>query len=140
MKAFLDIFRDLDNAQTEEQKIEILRANKSPALMDILRYGMHPNGGLYTSEVPPYKDENTPDGLAFSNLYAEVKRLYAIHKDYNLPAKRKEEILIQMLESLGTEAPILEQIITRKFKSINREIVDRAFPGLIERTENRIAV
>lgn len=140
MKAFVDIFRDLDNAKTEEQKVEILRSNKSPALLDILRYGFHPNGELFTTKIPSYAKDPTPDGLAFTTMYSEVKRLYTLRKDFNLTENRKNEILVQMLEALGSEAPILEQIVSRKFASLNRETVDIAFPGLIERTETRVAV
>ena len=131
MKAFVDIFRELDNASTEDQKIAILRSNSSPALFDLLRYGLSPTQVLYTDKVPTYTKDEAPDGLAFSHLYAEMKRFYLLTKDYPISQERKEQILIQILESLGTEAPIMEQLVTRKFKSLSRDTVETAFPGLI---------
>ena len=72
-----------------------------------------------------------------SNLYSESKRFYILAKDYPLAEKRKEEILIQILESLGSEAPIMEQIIQRKFNSLTKGTVDAAFPGLIAGVEQK---
>ena len=46
--------------------------------------------------------------------------------------KRKNELLTQLLESLHpTEAKIVEQMIAGEIPSIDREIVDLAFPNLI---------
>jgi len=131
MKDFVDIFREIDAAQNEEQKIRILRDNISPAMIDLIKYTLHENGEFFTTEVPDYTKDPTPDGLAFSNLYAEIKRFYVFRKDYPLSPKRKAELLIQTLESLGTEAPIFEQVIRRNFKSLTLETVNKAFPNLI---------
>ena len=137
MQAFVDIFCALDNASSEEEKVQILRQNKSPAMIDLLRWAYHPNGEFYTNTPPTYTPDESPDGLAMSNLYSESKRFYILAKDYPLAEKRKEEILIQILESLGSEAPIMEQIIQRKFNSLTKGTVDAAFPGLIAGVEQK---
>lgn len=131
MKDFVDIFREIAVAQTEDQKIRILRDNASPALIDLMKYTFHENGEFFTTEVPDYTKDPTPDGLAFSNLYNEVKRFYVFRKDYPLAPKRKQELLVQTLESLGTEATIFEQVIRRKFDSLTIETINKAFPNLI---------
>jgi hypothetical protein len=138
MQAFIDIFHAIDNASSEEEKVHILRQNKSPAMIDILRWAYHPNGEFYTTTVPTYIPDESPDGLSMSNLYSESKRMYILAKDYPVDAKRKEEILIQILESLGSEAPIMEQIVQRKFKSLTKETVSAAFPGLFEVVEQKV--
>jgi hypothetical protein len=62
----------------------------------------------------------------------EYRRFYLYTKENPVTEKRKNELLVQLLESLHpSEATIVENMISREIPEIDREVVDLAFPTLI---------
>jgi hypothetical protein len=139
-----EIFDMVKNEPNRINKIQILRTHNTPALREVLKFGLHPGYKMYTNIVPKYKADHAPEGLSFSSLFNEYKRLYIFldpvleriytkGKTTKLP--RKNQILIEMMESINPgESKILESMITCTFEKqtgISKTLVEEAFPGLL---------
>jgi hypothetical protein len=117
---------------TPKDKANILRAHGSPALQEVLKYTYDPKVTWYCQKAPAYTPDPAPEGLAFTNLMIEYRRLYVFQKDNPVSEKRKNELLIQLLESVHpSEAKTVEQMIEGEIPGLPREVVDIAFPNLI---------
>lgn len=117
---------------SDKDKANILRAHGSPALQEVLRYTYDPVVKWYCEKAPPYTADPAPEGLAFTSLMIEYRRLYVFQKENPVTEKRKNELLIQMLESIHpTEAKTVEHMIEGEIPGISRDVVDIAFPNLI---------
>ncbi len=126
-----EILEQVSQAQTENEKINILRRNYSPALEDVLHWAYDSNIVFYTKTIPQYTPDQSPEGLSLTSLYNEHKRFYMFLKDSRIDSSRKNVLLIQMLESLGSkESKILEQIISKNIEAVSRELAEKAYPGL----------
>ena len=129
-----EIFQQVSQAQTENEKINILRKNYSPALEDVLHWAYDPNIVFFTRTTPPYTPDQSPEGLSLTSLYSEHKRFYMFLKNSRIDSSRKNVLLIQMLESLGDkEAKILEQVINKNISCISKELAEKAYPGLFNK-------
>jgi len=138
-KSFSEIFAEL-KGKTEQEQVQILRNNNSPALKALLFYGLRSKTDFYTNVVPPYKKDFPPEGYSFSSLFTEHRRLYVFLNDQlehqktgkvtSLP--RKHNLLIGLLESISPdESQILESIIKGTFSQetgITSELATLAFP------------
>lgn len=134
-KLIHEVLEEAQKKRAKKDKIEILKANNSGALQDILR-------GTYDDRIvwllpqgapPPYtpnRPESTP-----SNLLREcVKFKYLVKgpgDDVN-PVKR-ESIFIGILEAIDPkDAVLLLDMINKKpIKGITKEVVKEAFPNLL---------
>jgi hypothetical protein len=129
-----EVLEEVSQANTEEQKISILRKNYSPALEDVFQWAYNPNIQLFTNKIPPYTPDQSPDGLSLTTLYSEHKRFYMFLKESRITEERKTILLIQMLEALGVnEAKVLEYIVTKNIPSVSKELVEKAYPNLFTR-------
>ena len=129
-----EVLEEVSQANTEEQKISILRKNYSPALEDVFQWAYNPNIQLFTNKIPPYTPDQSPDGLSLTTLYSEHKRFYMFLKESRITEERKTILLIQMLEALGVnEAKVLEYIVTKNIPSVSKELVEKAYPNLFAR-------
>jgi hypothetical protein len=127
-----EIFEKAGEATKKEEKQNILRSNRTPALMTILYMTYHPSI-KFSTKVPTYKKEDVPTGMAMNSLYAEAKRLYIWRADYTLDQRRKDQLLVQMLESLDAkEAELVEQIFKKKlkYKGLTYNFIAETFPEL----------
>lgn len=129
-----EIFQQISQADTEEQKISLLRKNYSPAMEDVLQWAYNPNIKLFTKEIPPYTPDQSPDGLAVTSLYSEHKRFYMFLNDTKINTDRKIILLIQMLEAVSSnEAKVLENIIKKNIPDLSKSLVEKAYPGIFSR-------
>lgn len=129
-----EILEQVSQAQTEIEKVNILRKNYSPALEDVLHWAYDPNVIFFTDKIPPYTIDQSPEGLTMTSLYSEHKRFYLFLRESRIEQNRKTVLLIQMLEALGQkESKILEQIITKKIDSVSKDLVEKAYPGIFTR-------
>ena len=96
---------------------------------------------LYRNDLPPFTSDGSPEGLAPTSIYSEIKRFYLFRKDYNLNTKRKDEILTQILESVNSmEATLIRSLFEGTFAEtygISRDIATRAFPDLFPKAVSR---
>ncbi len=127
-----EILKKAADQKTPKDKANTLRAHSTTALQEVLRYTYDPKITWYCEKAPPYTVDPAPAGLSYTTLMIEHRRLYLYTKENPVAEKRKNELLIQLLESLDpTEAALVEQMISGEIPGIDREIVDLAFPNLI---------
>lgn len=135
---FHELFKLIENAPTKKDKINILQKNKSFALESVLVGMFHPNVEFVFTKEPDWIRHEVPVGMGYSTINQEIHRAYLFEKNNprvspNLTLKRKEELLIQILEALEPkEADIFLMMIMKnpKIKGLNYKLVSEAFPYL----------
>ena len=128
-----EIIKEASQAEKKADKVRILKTNESPALLLTLKFLFDPTVNVYTNTPPEYKQDHAPLGLSFNSLYSEAKKLYIFLKESQITPSRKDQLLLQMLESMH---PVDSELIHNRLKNIsllrlNEKIINEAFPGLI---------
>ena len=139
MKNVYEIFTEFEKASTRDEKINVLRSNDGWALRNILKGSFDPNIKFVINKVPYYKPSDSPPGMSYSSIHKELDRVYLFEENNprvspNLSFKRKEEILIQILEVLeAKESEIFMNMLLKKqkVKGLTPAIVKEAFPDLL---------
>lgn len=77
--------------------------------------------------APPFKPEAAPIGMTPANFTQEMKKLYVFTKARDLPKVRREQLFIQLLESVHpTEAKVLiavkDQALNKLYKNITADL------------------
>lgn len=139
-KSFHEIFTEVDQETSRARKIEILRKYSSPELKTILGYTYDPRvNWLLPETTPPYTAVHENADVE-GRFYYELKKLYLFvagnsDAQRNLKQTRREQLYIQMLESISPEdAKILIAMKDRKlpYKGLTRKLVEEAFPNLVK--------
>lgn len=137
-----EVFEEFVATPGRKKKVEVLRRNRSYALLNVLK-GTFDNDIQFTIKtIPHYNVSDAPIGMGYNTIHQELGRSYIFEKgnprtDPNLTDRRKEEILIQILEGLEKkEAEIFVGMLTKKLNvpGLTTKIVEEAFPGLIMKT------
>jgi len=139
MKNVYEVFTEFESCKTKEDKLYVLRANNSWALKNVLKGTFDPNVKFIFEQAPTYKKSDSPPGMSYSSLHKELDRVYLFEVnsprvDPNLSYKRKEQILIQILEVLeAQEADVFMNMLLKKqkVKGLTYAIVKEAFPELL---------
>jgi hypothetical protein len=139
IKNVYEVFDDFKNAKTKAERIEVLRKNKNFALLSVLQGTFSPNVVFALKKVPEYRIEEVPPGMSYNHINDALRRVYLFVKDHPqcpaaLTEKRKEELLIQILESLEPkEAEVYANMIRKDLKVpyLTPAIVSEAFEGLL---------
>lgn len=132
--AIFEILDMADKAKKKEEKINILRQYYSTALTTVLKYALDPTiKWALPAGVPPYEPSKMEER---SYLYSEARRLYLFIEggNPNLKPARREMLFIEMIQNAHPEdAKILIAAKDKKlpYKSINKKLVNEAFPGLL---------
>ena len=136
-----EILEKVSKLKKKEERIEELRKNgDNRAMLQILQYAYDPRvKWLLPEGKPPYKPTQFLDQE--SNLYTETRRLYLFVEggNPNLTPIKREMLFIGLLENVApADAELLCAIKDKKlpYKTITKEIVNEAFPGLLELNEN----
>jgi hypothetical protein len=138
MKNIYEVFEEYEKASTKEERVAVLRRNENFALKSVLKGTYDPNVKFTIDRVPLYKPSDAPIGLGYTNIHTELDRVYLFEVNNprtstNLSDKRKEHILIQMLEAMEKrEAEVFMNMLLKKqkVKELNAEVVKEAFPNL----------
>jgi hypothetical protein len=140
VKMIYEIFEEFKDAPTRADKIDVLRKNNSFALRTILQGSFDPVVKFTVAKIPDfYMPSDSPPGMGYSNLHVEIEKAYLFEENNpkvspNLTQKRKEEILVSLLEILeAKEANIFIGMILKKqdIADLDADLVKEAFPGLI---------
>ena len=133
-----EIFEKAQKAATDVERMTILRQNNSPVLIDILKMNFDPNVRMQLPEGdPPYKKTGIPMGMADTNLYKEMRRMYTwVNPPPNLHKIKRETLFIQLLESINEkEADLIcavkDKNMTKLYPAITYELVSKTFPGIL---------
>ena len=139
MKNLYEVFAEFEKSPSRQDKINILKNNSSYALREVLKGTFTPNIEFTVTNIPFYKPSDAPPGLGYSSIHQELSRAYLFEKNNpkvsrNLSDKRKEQLLIQILECLEErEAQIYINMLLKKqrVKGLTSNIVKEAFPDLL---------
>jgi hypothetical protein len=135
-----EILEKVSKLKKKEERIEELRKHgDNRAMLQILQYALDPRiKWLLPEGVPPFKKNEYIDQE--TNLYSEVRRLYLFIEggNPNLTTLKREMLFIGMLETISpADAMLLCAAKDKKlpYKTITADIVNEAFPGLLELNE-----
>lgn len=138
-KNLYEIFEEFEAAPTKADKLAVLRNNNRHDLFAVLQMTYHPNIQFMIEKAPTYKADDAPVGMGYSSIHQELSRIYLLVKDHpraspDLTQQRREQILVQMLESLeAKEAEVLLGMVMKKLKvkGLTPSIVKEVYPGII---------
>ena len=134
-----EVFEEFENAHSHKDKIATLQKHSSWALKQILKGTFDPNVKFSLLRAPAYKASDAPTGMGYTSIHQELNRVYLFEENNpriqkGLTGARKEQILIQILESLeAREAKIYLDMLLKKqhVKGLTEAIVREAFPDLL---------
>jgi len=134
MESVAKVLTKINGLKKKEDRIAALQQNNNYTLRSILQGMFDPKVKFPLPEgAPPYKVNQFDEPKALHN---EVPRFYLLMEggNPNLKSQKREQIFIQMLESVNADdAELLIAMKDKKspFKNISKDIVVEAFPGLI---------
>jgi len=104
-KNVYEILDEFAAAGSKQEKLQVLQNNWTPTLVNVLQYAYHPDIKWKVKERPvKYKTPDTLPGVSYSNMNAELRRLYLFREGdpgaEKLTPQKREELLMIMLESL----------------------------------------
>ncbi len=118
---FSEILTKVNNAKDKPKKVAVLKKYDCDSLRMIIKSSFDPNIKwlLPEGEVPYIKNES-PAGEEHSILRKEARKLYHFVKggNDNLPGFKRENMFIQLLESLHADEA--ELLISAKDKKLHR--------------------
>lgn len=131
-KLISEIIYDVRDAKTEEEKIKILRDNKSLALIELMKFAFlekYPK----VENIPKYNPDDSPIGFSYAKLFKQFKSIPYFYEKYDgLQYNKQQKKLVLLLESLHwTEAALLENILRKDTSSFGFDlnILNKAFSG-----------
>lgn len=129
-----EILQEINDRRKNTDRVELLQKYDSQVLRGVLFVALRPELVRWAlpEGVPPYKPSEALDNQSF--FFTEWEKLYVFLADYNLPAWRREQLFIQLLEALTPDDALL--MISLKegkmpYTNIKDKVVDMAFPGLL---------
>jgi len=139
MKNIYEVLDEIEIASGKKEKMQVIEKNLSKTLVDVFELAYHPNYQWLITEMPErYKLPDVLPGAAYSNLSKELRKLYMFQKGNttaeNLTPQRRNEILLQILESLEfREAEVVLGIFSKDLgvKGLNYKFIKEAFPKLL---------
>lgn len=135
-----EIFSLVQRAETEEERIKILKENDCLGVRDILRAGFDdfieftlPKG------VPDYRSFLSKEGIAPTNLLRNTKQFTYFVKygeGDKMKAIKREGIFLRLLEGIHPEdAKILvatkEKRLHEEYSALSKDLVKKVWPKLI---------
>lgn len=130
-----EIVNEAIKIQKKVDKVAYLQRNKSTQLRDILKVMYDKRMQLnIPNSAPPYTPAEHPD--TYGALYREARKIPYFVKGYtgdSLPSMKRENIFIQMLESVHpSDAELLVKMIAQKpLKGLTAAVINNVWPGLV---------
>jgi hypothetical protein len=140
MKHIHQIFDEFETAKNKKERMDIIGKNLSPLLVDVLKLTFHPNYQWMVDDIPEnYKiPQDVLPGITHDTLNNQLRRIYIVQKGNptaeKLTPKRRNELMIQMLESLEPrEAEIIAGILRKDqgVKGLDYKFVKEAFKDML---------
>lgn len=147
MKNVYEKFDEINAQPTLHDKLVTLRNNYDYTLGQVLKGTYDPNVEFVFDKIPDYKPSDAPPGLGYTSIAQELGRIYLFVKNSDrvsrdLTHKRKEEILIQILEALeAREAEVFAGILMKKQKlDLSYDELRKVIPNLLPELSNEETV
>lgn len=139
MKNLYEVFDEFEEAKTKEERMKVIERNLSQHLVDTLQMTFHPDFKWKYKKIPKgYKIPDSPPGMAWSSIGHELRKFYLFREGdpraEQITDKRREELVIQMLESLEPrEVEVVMGIFKKDLgvKGLTYNFVKEAFPNLL---------
>lgn len=139
MKNMYEIFDEFEEVSSKKDKMKVIENNLSKTLHDVLLLTYHPEYEWLVEEMPEnYKIPDTVPGISYCQLGTELRKLYLFRKGHdtaeNLTPRKRNELLIQLLESLEPrEAEVVIGIFKKDqgVRGLNYKFVKEAFPNML---------
>lgn len=139
MKNMYEIFDEIDIALTKKEKMRVIEQNLSQTLVNVLLLTFHPDYKWKYKEFPEnYRIPDTKPGISVCQLGTELRKLYLFREgdstSENLSDKKRNELLLQFLESLEPrEAEVVIGIFKKDqgVDGLTYNFVKEAFPELL---------
>ena len=131
------IFEEVAAASSFGARKKVLLDNESNPLKELLKYAFHPDIKFaLPSGSPPFKTVGSPDEYNPTYLYQNIKKFYLYIEGGHdgLTALRREQLFVQMLESLHPkEAEVVLQVKDKKlkFRGLTYKLVKDTFPEIL---------
>jgi len=137
--AIHEILENASKQKTKKEKIEYLHLNHNPVLLSVIKHAFDPG---IEFDLPPGAPPYSPSEYMEDHgmLYTEARKFYLFVKggNPNLTALKRESLFITLLESVHPgDAKLLISMKDKKlpYKSITKQLIKEAFPGLIDEQE-----
>lgn len=137
-KNIYEVLNDFKSVKTKQERIDVLKRNDTWALRMVLQAVFHPNV-KFDTPVPEWKKIEVPPGMSYEHMSGALSRAYLFQEGNPkrppaLTEKRREELLIQLLESLEPpEAEVFANMMRKDLKVpyLTQALVNEAFAGLL---------
>ena len=138
-KNIYEVFDEFKKAKNKVDRIAVLRKNDTKALRDVLIGAFHPSIQFTVDKVPDFRRVSMPPGMSYDHMSGALSRIYLFMAGNSrvpegLTEKRKNEILIQILEALEEqEADVFISILKKDLKVpyLTPALIDEVFPNLL---------
>jgi len=140
MKPLYEVFDEFEEAKNKKERMDVIGKNLSPMLVEVLKLTYHPNYQWMIDDIPEnYKiPQDVLPGITHDTLNNALRRIYIVQKGHStaeaLTPKRRNELMIQMLESLEPrEAEIIAGILRKDqgVKGLDYKFVKEAFKDML---------
>ena len=139
IKNLYEIFEEFEKATTRNERIEILKRNKSIHLTQFLQYTFDPQYQFYITEFPKnYKKPNTLPGIRIAGLESEIRKTYLFLKGNPtadiLTTEKRNILLLQILESFEPkEAELYIKMLQKNlpYPYLTKSLINETFPNLL---------
>lgn len=127
------ILKSVAQQPTDNDKINMLRRNDSPAMRALVAHIFDPRIKFMLPEGdPPYQPSQFDTQM---RLYTEIRKLYIWVEGVGpqMPAVKREKLFIDLLEAVDPEdAKVLLSMKDKKspYEGLNAEVVFAAYPEL----------
>ena len=141
MRNMYEVFDDFEMANTKKERMAVIEKNLSKALVQVLELTYHPAYQWHITNIPEdyiFPEQNKIPGMSPVQLSTELRKMYMFRKGEqtadNLPPEKRQQLLLQILESLEPrEAEVLGGILRKDqgVRGLTYDFVKEAFPNLI---------
>jgi Asp-tRNA(Asn)/Glu-tRNA(Gln) amidotransferase B subunit len=141
-KNIYEVFNEFKTATTKKDRIEVLKKNDNWALRNVLQGALDKRVQFAITKIPDYHIEEVPPGMSYNHISYALNKVYLFMKNNSrtpdgLTEQRKEQLLIQILESMEvSEAEVYVNMIKKDLKIpyLTEALVNEAFPGLLPKS------
>lgn len=122
-KYIIEILEEVNKDTTN-----LAKHRDNAALKFLFQYAFIPEQKFVLPDgAPPFKEDSAPIGMTPANFTQEMKKLYIFTKSRELPKVRREQLFIQLLESVHpSEAKLLiavkDQTLNKLYKNITADL------------------
>ena len=124
-------FENLNNATTDQEKVDVLSKGISPGLILILK-GVFRTDFVFDVVIPEYTKRD-PRDTGMQSLEEAALILPFLSTTSSMTAEAKTKLLKETLERMNnSDSDLLLAAINKNLPILTREIVGQAFPGLLD--------